>query len=262
MILDACICGRSSGHSGRGRQRGCMRHSSSSRSRSSDEEVECEPLEAPGNGSLQLINGESSIGTVAIYSCEEGYVLNGNATRVCLPLDSQRKVIGAEWSDDEPTCNPVDCGIPTRTSDFLNITYTTTTFGSNATFSCPACGRRLLEGDPITCLPSGEWSCSAARCGGIGVEWKPSLGRTCTSLDVGGQTWLVTGIESLVDCQRVCVVYDGFECKSIEWGRNNTAGGNLGVALDCVLQDFLMSDQGVMTDSNCIARVYREISCD
>ncbi|CAH1777847.1 unnamed protein product [Owenia fusiformis] len=215
--------------------------------------LECEPLETPINGFLQLINGETSNGAVAVYFCDEGFVLNGNSTRVCLS-----SVTEAEWSGDEPTCEPVDCGIPTRNDGFLNISYTTTTLGSIANFSCPACGRRLVDGNNITCLPSGEWSCSEASCVARAV-WTTRVNRLCTDV-VGGQTLLVKPVESLPDCQRICIALNQFECKSVEWGRNTQAGNNDGIALDCTLQGFDLSEPNVTT-TDCRATYYSELIC-
>ena len=54
--------------------------------------------EHPGN----ITNGEVTFygGTIIrhgiIYSCDEGYILNGISTRLCM--------IGGSWSGSEPTC--------------------------------------------------------------------------------------------------------------------------------------------------------------
>ncbi|CAH1777845.1 unnamed protein product, partial [Owenia fusiformis] len=123
VLIGYCTCGR-------WRFRGNRKHKShkskshksikSHGSSSKEGLVECEPLDAPVNGSLQLINGETHVGTVAIYSCDEGSVLSGNITRLCQKVygpassssdsshsHSHRRVIGAEWSGDEPTCEPL-----------------------------------------------------------------------------------------------------------------------------------------------------------
>ena len=56
--------------------------------------LECEDLASPANGQVTL-NG-TAFGSIAIYSCDDGYVLNGNEMRICQS--------SGEWSGDEPTC--------------------------------------------------------------------------------------------------------------------------------------------------------------
>ena len=55
----------------------------------------CEDLEDPENGGVN-ISSMVLPGTVAAYSCDEGFVLNGTATREC----------GADgkWTNIAPTC--------------------------------------------------------------------------------------------------------------------------------------------------------------
>ncbi|CAH1796800.1 unnamed protein product [Owenia fusiformis] len=249
VLIEASTCHR---------RRGNRKNKSHKSHKSNKGIVECEPLEAPVNGSLQLING------VAIYSCDKGFVLNGNSTRVCQTVyghassssssssHSHHHVTGAEWSGDNTTCEPVDCGNPDDGTNFLSVSYSTTTLGSIATFSCDDCGRFLDDGDPITCLPSGEWSCSRAICRGSGVQWAQRQLTTCTSLTTGTEA-TVTGLENLGDCQRTCILYDEFDCKSFEWTPGTSS---------CKLKDFIISDPGVVTDTSCAGTTYREILCN
>ena len=60
----------------------------------------CDPLTSPENGQVTLTS--RTVGSVATYSCEEGYSLDGsrmNMSRIC-----QMGSGVAEWSDSEPTC--------------------------------------------------------------------------------------------------------------------------------------------------------------
>ena len=59
--------------------------------------VPCGNLSSPVNG-LVTVNG-STFGSQANYNCSEGYVLNGNSSRLC-QADGQ-------WSGSEPTCEGV-----------------------------------------------------------------------------------------------------------------------------------------------------------
>jgi len=56
--------------------------------------IPCGNLSSPVNG-LVTVDG-STFGSQANYSCSEGYLLNGNSSRMC-QADGQ-------WSGSEPTC--------------------------------------------------------------------------------------------------------------------------------------------------------------
>ena len=68
----------------------------------------CTPLDDPTNGMIQC-SGEDGIpfeGDTCIYLCNEGYVINGGATRECLS--------DGTWSGSEPTCEPGKMLLHTR----------------------------------------------------------------------------------------------------------------------------------------------------
>ena len=52
----------------------------------------CTKLSDPVNGNVDI----SAIGSVATYSCNDGYVLSGSDTRTCES--------NGEWSGSPPTC--------------------------------------------------------------------------------------------------------------------------------------------------------------
>ena len=54
----------------------------------------CPTLTDPASGDVNFNSTE--IGSMANYSCNEGFILNGNATRICQD--------NGEWSGDDPTC--------------------------------------------------------------------------------------------------------------------------------------------------------------
>ena len=58
--------------------------------------VDCGRLPPPTNGDIML--GETTFGSEALYSCEEGFELTGSRIRTCM-ADGQ-------WSASEPTCEP------------------------------------------------------------------------------------------------------------------------------------------------------------
>ena len=54
---------------------------------------ECGPLDEPCNGHVEY---GRAIGDIATYSCEDGYELEGEPSRVCLD--------GGEWESLAPCC--------------------------------------------------------------------------------------------------------------------------------------------------------------
>ncbi len=57
-------------------------------------DVMCEELLAPVNGMIMLMG--RTPGSIAMYSCDMGFRLNGEITRTCQT--------DGNWSDEEPTC--------------------------------------------------------------------------------------------------------------------------------------------------------------
>ena len=57
--------------------------------------VDCGNLTSPLQGYVSI--AESTFGSIANYSCFEGYELDGNVTRTCLE--------SGNWSGSDPTCN-------------------------------------------------------------------------------------------------------------------------------------------------------------
>ena len=134
------------------------------------------------------------IGSVATYSCSDGYSLTGEPTRTCLPTGS--------WSGSQPSCtgiiciaiieivqracrfecscvfvffaSVVDCGALENPVNGL-VAYSDTTFSSTATYSCST--GYTLDGVAMrNCLASGTWSGSQPMCAG------PALGAGCSEI--------------------------------------------------------------------------------
>ena len=58
----------------------------------------CPELTAPANGNV-TVTGQS-VGDTATYSCDAGFVLDGNASRTCTMLDPD----ASDWSLMAPVC--------------------------------------------------------------------------------------------------------------------------------------------------------------
>ena len=54
----------------------------------------CGDLDAPASGDVD--QPENSVGTVSTYTCDSGYTLNGEDTRICQD--------NGKWSGEEPVC--------------------------------------------------------------------------------------------------------------------------------------------------------------
>jgi hypothetical protein len=131
-------------------------------------EEKCPSLGLITNGRLSVTG--STPGSNATYICYEGYVLVGNATRIC--LDS------GVWSGTDPQCDPEPTVTPNPTSVTPNTAvicpslsmgsngrWSATEFtpGSTATYTCYE-GYELVGNATRTCLDSGKWSGTEPQC--------------------------------------------------------------------------------------------------
>ena len=58
--------------------------------------INCTVLEDPDNGSHELIDGSLSFGSEVKYSCDDGFVLNGDNSRICQA--------DGHWTGSAPIC--------------------------------------------------------------------------------------------------------------------------------------------------------------
>ena len=72
--------------------------------------IDCGDLDNPSNGQVALSG--TSVGSLAIYTCNRGFQINGNTifTRVCLESTEM-------WSGSNPTCGGKQ--ITTKIEDVL-----------------------------------------------------------------------------------------------------------------------------------------------
>ncbi|XP_003387839.1 PREDICTED: sushi, von Willebrand factor type A, EGF and pentraxin domain-containing protein 1-like isoform X2 [Amphimedon queenslandica] len=122
------------------------------------EVVRCTVLPKPANG-LVTITG-TTVGSKASYSCDRGFELSGKDSRSCNS--------DGTWSGTEPVCRAISCGTLIAPVNG-QVTYTTSTVGSVATYSCM--NDYLLVGTGRrTCQDNGEWSGSAPVCNSKEVD--------------------------------------------------------------------------------------------
>ena len=108
--------------------------------------IDCGDPGSPINGgrSLPATTYQSQV----TYTCNNGYQLDGEATRQCQA--------NGKWSGFLPSCAPVDCGDPGSVTNG-NRVLLSTTFTSVVLYSCNI-GYRLEGDQRRTCQANGQWS--------------------------------------------------------------------------------------------------------
>ncbi|XP_078253265.1 CUB and sushi domain-containing protein 3 isoform X2 [Rhinoraja longicauda] len=149
-------------------ERVCLSNGSWSGKQPECKAVRCGNPGAPANGNVFWIDGTSYSNSVT-YSCLEGYVLSGSATRQC--------TVNGTWSDNFPNCTTVTCSTPPQISNG-RTEGTNFDWGSSISYSCSP-GYELSFPAILTCVGNGTWTgdvpqCLPKFCGDPGV---PARGR-------------------------------------------------------------------------------------
>ena len=117
---------------------------------------ECVKLPPIANGHVRT-SGVNA-GSIAVYTCDEGFILIGYSQRVCYPDN--------RWSNEEPRCTKVsylmDCP-PLELVAHGQVIVSGENYGSRATYTCDF-GYRLIGTDKRKCLSDGSWSGSNPYC--------------------------------------------------------------------------------------------------
>lgn len=145
--------------------RACEDSGSWSGSAPSCSPVDCGPLSNPDNGVVQVPTG-TTFGSVATYSCADGFTVQGTATRSCQA--------SGLWNGSPATCLPVDCGAPPTVTNGTP-TFSSTLFESVVTYTC-ASGFERVGPASASCLSTGAWS-TPPTCNDIN---ECVLGEVCT----------------------------------------------------------------------------------
>jgi hypothetical protein len=122
--------------------------------------VTCPVLTPASPLTIQSLSDASNYDSVATYACNQGFQLQGQATRTCGGTGS--------WSGSAPTCVAITCS-PLGVSAPLQVDTSSTAWGAIATFSCVEGFN--LTGTPTTTTcgnegwsPAGLPSCSIVTC--------------------------------------------------------------------------------------------------
>ncbi|XP_019854776.1 PREDICTED: protein mesh-like isoform X3 [Amphimedon queenslandica] len=114
------------------------------------ETADCEAPEEAVHPLLVTYNGTLT-GSVAVYTCTDGYALAGNDTTSYCDEDG-------EWTDIDAECI-VDCGNLSTNSLQLIVSYSSTLLHSVAQYSCAQPESYQLIGDSQrVCTDNGQWS--------------------------------------------------------------------------------------------------------
>ncbi|XP_064384964.1 uncharacterized protein LOC135333878 isoform X2 [Halichondria panicea] len=144
------------------------------------EAISCPALPVPTNGQVTFSDDHfapHNFGTVATYSCTDGYgLIGGDVMSTCGGDGSSTNGV---WSGTAPTCEAITCpGVPLLVNGVIAYSDTPAPydFGTMATYTCDT-GYGLIGDITRTCdgdgsSPNGVWSGSAPTCNSI----------TCTSL--------------------------------------------------------------------------------
>ncbi|XP_066268442.1 CUB and sushi domain-containing protein 2-like [Branchiostoma lanceolatum] len=110
----------------------------------------CPDLTPPLNGA---IDGGNKLGDAAVYTCSEGYTIQGSAVRFCTSDQT--------WSGEETTCQRKECLEldPPPNGGINGTNY----FGDTVIFDCDV-GYNLVGSPSRTCQSDGGWSGSQPYC--------------------------------------------------------------------------------------------------
>ncbi|KAM7319810.1 hypothetical protein ACRRTK_021493 [Alexandromys fortis] len=125
--------------------------------------VKCPSPETIDNGKY-ILSGLTYL-SIASYSCENGYSLQGPALLEC--------TASGRWDRPPPTCHLVSCGEPPVLKDAV-ITGTNFTFGNLVTYTCKE-GFTLAGPDTIICLANGKWNSSNPQCLAVSCDEPPTV---------------------------------------------------------------------------------------
>ena len=118
--------------------------------------IDCGDPGIPNNG--QAIGTNYTYNSTVMYSCDDGYILNGSSSLICLT---------GQWNDTHPSCDPVNCGDPGTPPNAIKhgndftfqsiVTYTCELINGNDIYS-------IVGNKSITCNADGQWSSPPPNC--------------------------------------------------------------------------------------------------
>uniref|UniRef100_A0A2K6ELG4 p-selectin n=1 Tax=Propithecus coquereli TaxID=379532 RepID=A0A2K6ELG4_PROCO len=159
--------------------------------------AECQPLEAPSNGTMDCVSPLAAFayGSSCKFECQPGYRLRG--------LDTLRCTGSGQWTAPLPACEALQCqDLPAPNKAQVNCSHPFGAFRyqSVCSFTCEE-GLFLVGASVLQCLATGIWSAAPPECQGKTISCPPLL---------SPQNGTVTCVQPLGDfsykstCQFIC----------------------------------------------------------
>ncbi|XP_064387674.1 uncharacterized protein LOC135335909 isoform X6 [Halichondria panicea] len=156
--------------------------------------LECEELPSLGNGSILYHIGTTFLGTIAMYTCEDGFFLDGDNERNCTTGEAGSRMVWA-WTGQEPLCVPLCNDLPSLTNGMIIYNVSEARHRTVATYTCDEGFQ--LQGDEIRTCEDGVWAeASPLQC----AQEAPSL------LSIGAVISIVIGSLTLIVALFVVVI--------------------------------------------------------
>lgn len=116
--------------------------------------VDCGPLDQIENGQMRLDNSSTTFGSLATYTCQSDYIMEGQNRRICKE--------DSTWSAKAPVCRLINCGQPAVPSGGY-IEGKDFNIHSNINYRCND-GHKMTGAVTSRCLSTGAWSSPAPSC--------------------------------------------------------------------------------------------------
>uniref|UniRef100_A0A915E216 Sushi domain-containing protein n=1 Tax=Ditylenchus dipsaci TaxID=166011 RepID=A0A915E216_9BILA len=125
---------------------------------------ECQAIHSTANLNIHYDSKHLYLGTIAQFSCSEGYKLQSLRSLICLE--------GGRWSHFPPACQAIQCAPLAIADDQLSCLVTSYKMGGIAKCNCQP-GYNLVGKQSLHCGPQGKWSDSLPRCKAITCPTPP-----------------------------------------------------------------------------------------
>ncbi|KAF6202316.1 hypothetical protein GE061_004714 [Apolygus lucorum] len=116
--------------------------------------VDCNMPTSPVHGKFALASNATYYGAVVLYECDNNYVLDGFARRLCLD--------NGTWSAETPSCKEITCKDPEK-DGAMTAHVSTFSVGGVAHYSCPK-GHNMQGNSTRICQKKGTWSGYIPKC--------------------------------------------------------------------------------------------------